>query len=497
MNDRQYFDASSKLPTQQSYIHGRYHHSNTGQTFETIYPGNGEAICAVEAAGQADVDYAVESALEGFKIWSTTHAAARGKVLQRAAAILTERNMELAQLETLDTGKAISETSTVDILTGVEVMEYYAGIAAAIKGDHLDFPPNGFAVMKREPLGVCVGIGAWNYPIQIAMWKSSPALACGNSMIFKPSEYTPLSALKLAEIYSEAGLPAGVFNVVQGERETGSLLVDHPQVAKVSITGSVPTGKAVMAQSANTLKKVTLELGGKSPIIVFDDAQIDNAVNAIIPANFYSTGQVCSNGTRVFVQRGIYEQVLEQLVVDAKRIKIGDPFDPSVHMGPLSSNMQLEKVKAYLQAGRDSDARCLLDVDLSDSEFAAQGYFVGPAIFADCRDDMPFVAEEVFGPLMSVLPFDDEAEVIERANATELGLAGAVFTMDIARANRVANSLQAGSVWINDYHALPASVPFGGYKQSGQGRENGAAAIEHYTQVKMIYTNLGDVEATY
>lgn len=497
MTKKIYYDANTTLPTQQSYIAGRYYASNSGRTFQTVYPGSGRAICNVEIAAKNEVDLAVASAKEGFKIWSTTSAIQRSKVLQRAAAILTERNEELAQLETLDTGKAISETSAVDIATGVEVMEYFAGIAPAIKGDHIDFPPHGFAVMKREPVGVCVGIGAWNYPIQIAMWKSSPALACGNSMIFKPSEYTPLTALKLAEIYTEAGLPDGVFNVLQGEGETGSLLVDHPHVAKVSITGSVSTGKRVMAQSAGTLKKVTLELGGKSPIIVFSDADIKNAVNAILPANYYSTGQVCSNGTRVFVQRSIYEKVIIAMVDGIKRIKVGDPFDPATHMGPLCSKMQYDKVKRYLMDAKNSDARCVLDGDLVAQHELANGYYIGPALFADCADDMRFVQEEVFGPLMSVLVFDDEAEVVERANNTELGLAGAVFSMDIARANRVANSVQAGSVWINDYHALPASVPFGGYKQSGQGRENGAAAIEHYTQTKMIYTNLGDVEPTY
>jgi betaine-aldehyde dehydrogenase len=295
--------ADTTLPTQKSYINGEYVSNQDGATFETRHPGNDQRICEIEVAGQAEVDRAVAAASAAFEAWSETPAVERGAILRRAATLLRERNQELAELETLDTGKPISETSAVDIATGADVIEYFAGVAQSIHGQHVDLPPEAFAMVRREPLGVCAGIGAWNYPIQIAMWKSGPALACGNTMVFKPAEQTPLTALKLAEIYSEAGMPPGVFNVVQGARDTGAALVAHPDVAKVTLTGSVATGKVVMAQAAADLKKVTLELGGKSPIIIFDDADIENAINAALVANFYSTGQVCSNGTRVLFRR--------------------------------------------------------------------------------------------------------------------------------------------------------------------------------------------------
>jgi betaine-aldehyde dehydrogenase len=298
------YGPSSKLDTQRSYINGQYVSNQSGETFYTVYPGNGETICEVETAGQAEIDSAVAAAKKAFQTWSQVPAAERGNILRRAGQILRERNQELAELETLDTGKAIAETNCVDIISGVEVMEYYAGVAQTLHGQHIDLPPSAFAMLRREPIGVCAGIGAWNYPIQIAMWKSAPALACGNTMVFNPAEQTPLTALKLAEIYTEAGLPDGVFNVVQGAGSTGSALISHKDVSKVTLTGSVETGKIVMAHSAKDLKKVTLELGGKSPVIVFDDAKIDNAINGILAANFYSTGQVCSNGTRDNFQIG-------------------------------------------------------------------------------------------------------------------------------------------------------------------------------------------------
>ncbi|NND81322.1 MAG: betaine-aldehyde dehydrogenase [Gammaproteobacteria bacterium] len=493
-----FYNAGSTLPTQQSFINGKFHANQSGATFDTLYPGNRQVICAVEIAGQAEVDAAVAAAKAAFPAWAATPAVERGNILRRAAAMIRERNDELAELETLDTGKCIAETIEVDIISGAEVIEYFAGVAASIHGQHIDLPPAGFAMMRREPLGVCAGIGAWNYPMQIAMWKSGPALACGNTMVFKPAEQTPLTALKLAEIYREAGLPDGVFNVVQGARETGSALVAHPDVAKVTLTGSVDTGKIVMADSARDLKKVTLELGGKSPILVFDDANFDNAVNAALAANFYSTGQVCSNGTRVFVQQGIYDRFVDEVGKRTANIRVGDPFDMNTQMGPLVSEEQYTKVLGYLEAARNSKARQLCGGDGKPDDAAlANGYYVTPAVYADCSDDQPFVTDEVFGPLMSVLPFSTEEEAIERANSTHFGLSGAVFTADFSRGHRVANQIQAGIVWINDYNITPAEIPFGGYKQSGIGRENGLQAIEAYTQSKTIYSNLGDVPATY
>ena len=483
------------LSLRKSYIHGRHVDATSGETFASINPATNTKICDVEQAGPDDVDEAVRSAAAGCAEWREVSPVERQRILLRAVAMLRERNDELAHLETLDTGKPLQETLTIDVATGADVVEYYGGLTQTLHGTTIDFPGEGFARMRREPVGVCVGIGAWNYPIQIAMWKSGPALACGNAMIFKPAELTPVTAGFLAEIYTEAGLPDGVFNVVQGDARVGEMLTTHPGVAKVSLTGEVSTGKAVMAAAAGTLKKVTLELGGKSPIVVFDDADFDSALNAALANNFYSTGQVCSNGTRVFVQRGIYDEFVAAIPARVKAITVGDPFDPATQMGPLVSTEHYGKVMHYMEAAKASGARHLLGGE-HPSELPA-GNFVTPAVFADCDDDMSFVTDEVFGPLMAVLPFDTEDEVVSRANATHYGLSGAVFTRDFARAHRVADAIEAGIVWINDYNITPPGIPFGGYKQSGLGRENGLAAIEYYTQVKTIYANLGAVEATY
>ena len=489
-----HYNAQSTLPIQQNYINGRYINNQSGETFSTVHPGNGHVICEVESAGQSEVDLAVESAAEAYKAWSVMPAVERGRIIRRAAEICRERKQELAELETLDTGKPIAETVDFDIIGGLEVMEYYAGIAPSIQGSHIDQPPEAFAIMRREPIGVCVGIGAWNYPVQIAMWKSGPALACGNTMVFKPAEQTPLTTLKLAEIYTEAGLPDGVFNVVQGARETGSALISHANVAKVSLTGSVETGKAVMSHSAQDLKKVTLELGGKSPVIIFDDADMNNAINGALAANFYSSGQICSNGTRVYVHEKIYDDFVEQIAERTKAIKLGNPFNPATQMGPLVSQEHYNKVVDFMSAAKSSSARHVCGGESSEGE---NGFFVSPAVFADCEDQHEFVQNEVFGPLMAVLPFSNEQEVLARANNTDYGLAGAVFTQNFARAHRVANAIQAGVVWINEYNVTSPQIPFGGYKQSGIGRENGLQAIEHYTQTKTIYANLGDVESFY
>ena len=486
-------DAQTTLDTRRSFIAGEYVTATNGETFETRHPGTNRVICNVEQAGRREVDLAVESATGGFVEWSAMPAIERSRILRRAVDIIRERNDELAALDTLDAGRPIAETTTEDVPTGADVIEFYSGLVPAIHGDTIDFP-GGFARMRREPIGVCAGIGAWNYPIQIAMWKSGLALACGNSMIFKPAEVTPISAGFLAEIYHEAGVPAGVFNVVQGDARVGRMLVEHPGIAKVSLTGEAGTGKIVMADAAATLKKVTLELGGKSPIIVFDDADVDSARNAALTNNFFSTGQVCSHGTRVFVQSGVYEEFLDGLAERVAALSVGDPFDPDTVIGPLVSAEHHDKVMRYMKLALDSGARHVVGGDVPADEALAAGNYVTPAVFADCADDMAFVTDEVFGPLMAVLPFVDEAEAVARANATEYGLAGAVFSSDITRANRVANAIQAGFVWINDYGTMPATVPFGGYKHSGLGRENGEHAIEHYTQIKTIYTNLEPVD---
>ena len=330
----EFVNASTTLPTQQLYVNGGYVDATSGETFQTINPATNRVICEVQQASQADVDAAVVAAQAGFKVWSMMPAMERTRIMLRAVQILRERNDEIAHLETLDSGKPLSETTTVDIVSGADQLEYYAGLISMLHGQHFDFPPNGFASVQRQPLGVCAGIGAWNYPIQIAMWKSAPALACGNSFIFKPAELTPLTALKLAEIYTEAGLPDGVFNVVQGDYRVGQMLSRHEGIAKISLTGEVGTGKKVMADAATTLKGVTLELGGKSPIIVFDDADLDSAVSATLVANFYSAGEVCSNGTRVFVQRGLYEDVRREARAANGGVEDRRPVRPRGHGRP-------------------------------------------------------------------------------------------------------------------------------------------------------------------
>jgi betaine-aldehyde dehydrogenase len=484
------------LPTQKLYIGGRYHDAVSGETFDTINPATGELLATVQHAGADDVDQAVASAREGFETWRQMSGAERGRILNRAANLLRESNEELARLEVLDTGKPLQEAIAVDVMSGADAIEYYAGLAATIHGETFELG-TAWAYTRREPLGVCAGIGAWNYPIQIACWKSAPALACGNSMVFKPAELTPLTALRLAEIYTEAGLPDGVFNVVQGDHRTGEALVAHPGVAKVSLTGEVGTGKIVMANAASTLKHVTLELGGKSPLIIFDDADLDNAVSAALMANFYTQGEICSNGTRVFVHEEIHDEFLERLVTRTSKMKIGDPMDPDTHVGALISEEHMDKVVSYIEAGKEAGAKLVVGGGRPSDPDLAGGYFVEPTVFDACTDDMSIVQEEIFGPVMAVLTFRDEDDVIARANDTAYGLAAGVFTKDVQRAHRVVARLEAGTTWINNYNITPIEMPFGGYKQSGIGRENSLVTINHYTQVKSVYVEMGDVEAPY
>jgi len=465
--------------------------------FRVINPANGELLAQLPIDGAVQIDAAVARAQAAQKAWAQLSGAQRGRILQRAAQLLRERNEELAHLETLNTGKPIQETRSVDVLSGAECLEYYAGLAAGIAGEHLDLGAAAFGYTRREPLGVVAGIGAWNYPLQIACWKSAPALACGNAMIFKPAELTPLTALKLSEIYLAAGVPAGVFQVVQGLADTGRLLTRHPQIRKISLTGEVGTGKAVMADAASTLKQVTLELGGKSPLIVFQDAKIENAVAGALLGNFYSAGEVCSNGTRVFVHKSVRGAFIERLRARTAALKVGDPLDPATQVGALISQEHMEKVLGFIARGRAQGARLLTGGARVTEGSLARGYFVAPTVFDGCRDDMDIVRQEIFGPVMSVLEFEDEDEVIARANATEFGLAAGVFTNDLTRAHRVIAQLQAGTCWINHYNVTPVELPFGGVKMSGLGRENGRAAIEHYTQLKSVYVALGDIEAPY
>jgi len=480
-----------------NHIGGRFVDASSGETFPTVDPATGEVLAEVELAGEEEIERAVAAAKAGFAVWSRMTGAERGRILRRAAEILRTKNETLAEIETRDTGKPIQETNIVDILSGADCLEYFAGIAATLTGEHVDLGPSAFGYTRREPLGVVAGIGAWNYPIQIACWKAAPALACGNAMIFKPAELTPLTAPRLAEVFREAGLPDGVFNVVQGDARVGRALVAHPEIRKVSLTGEAGTGRLVMAEAARTLKHVTLELGGKSPLIVFEDAKIENAVSGAMLGNFYSAGEVCSNGTRVFVHRKVKDAFLARLKARAEAMVIGDPLDPATHVGALISQDHLEKVMAYVEKGKKEGARLLTGGNRVTTGTLAKGAFVAPTVFDGCGDDMAIVREEIFGPVMTVLPFDDEDEVIARANATEYGLAAGIFTTDLARGHRVIARLEAGTCWINQYNVTPIELPFGGVKLSGLGRENSRAAVEHYTQIKSVYVALGDVEAPY
>jgi len=483
----------AKYDTQKLYIHGKQVDATSGETLDTVNPANGEVLAQVQRASQADVEQAVLSAEQGQREWSALTSMQRSRILRRAVDILRERNDELAMLETLDTGKSYAETSTVDIVTGADVLEYYAGLATAVEGEQVPLRDSSFFYTRREPLGVVAGIGAWNYPIQIALWKSAPALAAGNAMIFKPSEVTPLSALKLAEIYTEAGVPAGVFNVLQGVgHEVGQWLTEHPRIEKISFTGGVDTGKKVMASAASSsLKEVTMELGGKSPLIVFPDADIERAADIAVMANFFSSGQICTNGTRVFVHRSIRDAFEVAVLERVARIRIGDPTDPSTNFGPLTSFPHMEKVLSMIESGKREGARLLTGGSRVLHGAFAKGAYVQPTVFTDCTDELTIVREEIFGPVMSILIWDDEAEVIARANNTYFGLAAGVVTPDISCAHRVIHQLQAGICWINTWGESPAEMPVGGYKQSGVGRENGISTLAHYTRIKSVQVELG------
>jgi betaine-aldehyde dehydrogenase len=471
--------------------------SHSRRTFKTFNPATGELLAELAIDGAAEVDAAVTRATVGQRRWAAMTGAERGRILRKTADILRARNADIAELESRDTGKPIQETRAVDVLSGADCLEYYGGLAASIAGEHLDLGPAAFGYTRREPLGVVAGIGAWNYPIQIACWKSAPALACGNAMLFKPADLTPLTAIELAKAYADAGLPEGVFQVIQGDRDTGRLLTKHPLIRKISLTGAVSTGKAVMADAADTLKYVTLELGGKSPLIIFEDAKIDNAVSGALLANFYSAGEVCSNGTRVFVHKRIKAEFIKRLKARVSVMIVGDPLDPATQVGALISEGHMNKVLSYIAQGRAEGARVLIGGERLTAGNLAKGYFVSPTIFDECRDDMSIVQEEIFGPVMSILEFDTEEEVIRRANDTEFGLSAGVFTNDLNRGHRVIAQLEAGTCWLNTYNITPIELPFGGHKRSGLGRENGRAAIEHYTQLKSVYVALGDVDAPY
>ncbi|HEJ9411796.1 TPA: betaine-aldehyde dehydrogenase [Proteus mirabilis] len=487
-------------PLHKLYIHGGYVDCAQPECeqFAAINPATGEVIAHLQSACEEDINWAVESAKQGQKIWAAMPAMARSRILRRAVDILRERNDELAHLETLDTGKPLSETRYVDIVTGADVLEYYAGLIPALEGEQIPLRDSAFVYTRREPLGVVAGIGAWNYPIQIALWKSAPALAAGNAMIFKPSEMTSLTALKLAEIYTEAGLPQGVFNVVTGDATVGQWLTQHPDIAKISFTGGIDTGKKVMASaSSSSLKDVTMELGGKSPLIIFDDADLDTAADIAMMANFYSSGQVCTNGTRVFVPEKLKQAFEAKIIERVSRIRVGSPLEMDTNFGPLVSFPHLEKVLGYIELGKAQGAKLLCGGERLLAGELAKGAYVAPTVFTDCTDDMKITQDEIFGPVMSILSYQTEDEVILRANNSVYGLAAGLVTRDLTTAHRVIHQLEAGICWINTWGESAAEMPVGGYKHSGVGRENGLVTLQNYTQIKSIQVELGEFSSVF
>ena len=483
---------SSTQPTASHFIGGRYVEDKSGSLFDVIYPASGAVIAQIHAGTDQIIEQALGAAQAAQQDWAARSGTERGRVLRRAADLIRARNRELSVLETHDTGKPLSETLYADATSGADALEYFGGLAGNVTGEHIQLGED-WVYTRREALGICLGIGAWNYPTQIACWKAAPALACGNAMIFKPSETTPLCALKIAEILSEAGLPDGVFNVVQGQGDVGAALLQDPRINKVSLTGSVATGRKVYQSAAVGLKQVTLELGGKSPLIIFEDADLENAVGGAILANFYSSGQICSNGTRVFVHKAIKEAFLDRLSARLEQAVIGDPLDESTNFGPLVSDRQMQIVQGFIALGISEGARLVC----GGRRLERPGYYLAPTVFADVSDQMTIAREEIFGPVLSVLDFDHEGDVVARANNTEYGLSAGVFTRDISRAHRVIGKLQAGSCFINSYNDAPVEAPFGGMKLSGIGRENSKNAIEHYSQLKSVYVRMGDVDAPF
>jgi len=483
------------------YHSGALQTTTSHKSFQTIDPATSRPLADIHTSSPSDIDAAISSAEKAFPSWSSTPPIERARILQKAAAILRSRNDELAKIETDDTGKPFSETSTVDIVTGADVLEYFANLVGGggLNGETIQLRPNAWVYTTKNALGVCAGIGAWNYPIQIALWKSAPCLAAGNCMVYKPSEFTPLHSTVLADIYTEAGLPSGVFNVVQGDGAVGAYLTQHPGIAKVSFTGQVSTGRKVAGSAAGGMKYVTMELGGKSACIILPDAELEQAVDGAMMANFFSTGQVCTNGTRVFVPEAVKPAFEKRLLEKINYIRPGDLMDPTTNFGPLVSKPHFEKVVSYIKHGIEADKARLLCggadkpswLQNAPNQEYKSGYWIQPTVFTDCTDEMRIVKEEIFGPVMSILSYKSVPEVISRANNTSLGLAAGVFTKDLNQAHQVIAQLEAGITWVNTWGESPAEMSVGGWKLSGVGVENGRRGIEAWVRTKSTLVDMG------
>lgn len=471
------------------YINGEFVESKSQKTFETYNPATGEVLAHVYEAGAEDIDLAVKAARKAFDEgpWSKMGSAKRSRLMYKLADLMEENAAELAQLETLDNGKPIRETTNADVPLAVEHMRYYAGWTTKIVGQTI--PVNGpfFNYTRHEAVGVVGQIIPWNFPLLMAMWKLGAALATGCTVVLKPAEQTPLSALYLAELIEEAGFPPGVINIVPGFGETaGQPLVEHPLVDKIAFTGSTEVGKMIMEKASKTLKRVTLELGGKSPNIILPDADLSKAIPGALNGVMFNQGQVCCAGSRVFIQKKQFDNVVADMASHAKNIKQGAGIHADTEIGPLVSTEQQNRVLTYIEKGLSEGAQLVVGGEKPQEE----GYFVSPTIFADVRDEMTIAKEEIFGPVISALPYDDLDELINRANNSEYGLAAGVWTRDIANAHYIANKLRAGTVWVNCYNAFDAASPFGGYKSSGIGREMGSYALNNYTEVKSVWISM-------
>ena len=466
-------------------IDGRWRDSQSGKTFETVNPATEEVIAEVSEGDAADIDLAVKAARKAFDHgpWRKMDARDRGRLMYKLGDLIEENIDELAELETLDNGKPIRESRNVDLPLAIDCLRYYAGWADKIHGQTIPIRGNYHCYTRKEPVGVAGQIIPWNFPLLMVAWKWGPALAAGCTIVMKPAEQTPLSVLRFGELAMEAGFPDGVINIVNGFGETaGDALVKHRGVDKIAFTGEGTTGQLIMRNAAGTLKRITLELGGKSPNIIFDDADMDAALEGSILALYLNQGQCCCAGSRLFVQESAYDAFVQKLGEKVAARKVGDPFDPETEMGPQIDRAQFDKILSYIDKGRTEGAR----VVAGGARHGSTGYFVSPTVFADVTDDMAIATDEIFGPVLSVIKFKDVDEVIHRANTTDYGLAAAVWTRDIGKAHAVADRVRAGTVWVNCYDVLDAAAPFGGFKRSGIGRELGEKALDNYTELKTV-----------